>query len=116
MDLAWAAADLALTRGGAVTVAELTATATPAVILPYPYHADRQQERNAAPLVEAGCARVVTDRKDPVATANALRTELLELLRDPARLEAMQQAATGQARTDAAQAVAEWLIQAQPRE
>jgi UDP-N-acetylglucosamine--N-acetylmuramyl-(pentapeptide) pyrophosphoryl-undecaprenol N-acetylglucosamine transferase len=116
MDQAWAAADLAVTRGGAVTVAELTATATPAVILPYPHHADRQQELNAASLVEAGCARLVEDRTDPAVNAASLRAELLPLLRDSGRLSAMQQAADGLQSADAAGAVADWLVDCSPPE
>lgn len=112
MDLAWAAADLAVCRGGAVTVAELAATGTPAVILPYPYHADRQQWLNAAPLVEAGSAVIVEDRCNTVANAEALRADLLALLGDEARLRQMRHAAQQRRDDGAAQAVARWLIEA----
>ncbi len=61
MDLAYAAADLAVCRGGASTVAELTATGTPAVILPYPYHKDQQQLLNSRPLESAGAAVICPD-------------------------------------------------------
>ncbi len=50
MAAAWASADVALCRGGAVTVAEAAATATPALFVPYPHHKDRQQAKNAACL------------------------------------------------------------------
>jgi len=50
MGAAYSAADFALTRGGASTVAELWLHALPAVILPYPHHKDRQQEKNAQAL------------------------------------------------------------------
>jgi len=49
-----AAATLVLCRGGASTLAEVGAVGTPAVVVPYPHHADRHQERNAALLGE-GC-------------------------------------------------------------
>ncbi len=110
MDRAWAAADLAVCRGGAVTVAELTATGTPAVILPYPYHADRQQWLNAQSLVEAGAAVIVDDRCEPAANAEALRVELLNILAESERLREMQAAARQGSRADAADAVARWLM------
>lgn len=50
MGAAYSASDFALTRGGASTVAELWLHALPALILPYPHHKDRQQEKNAAAL------------------------------------------------------------------
>ena len=109
MDLAYAAADVALARGGAATVAELTATGTPAGIMPYPHHRDRQQHLNAAALVAAGAALVIDDAIDPAANAAALRAELLPVLADPARLEALTTAAAGGAGTDSAGEIARWL-------
>jgi UDP-N-acetylglucosamine--N-acetylmuramyl-(pentapeptide) pyrophosphoryl-undecaprenol N-acetylglucosamine transferase len=116
MDRAYAAADLALSRGGASTIAELAATGTPAVILPYPYHRDQHQRLNAAALVEAGAGMVCDDRKDPGANAAALRESLLPLLRDEARLADLRAAAARLAETDAAGEVAQWLLaSADPR-
>ncbi len=109
MDLAYAVADLALCRGGACTVAELAATATPAVIMPYPHHADRQQHRNAADLVAAGAAVVADDRVDAGENAEMLRSRLLGILTEPSRLEAMRQAAKSPAGPAAAREVALWL-------
>ncbi len=92
MGLAWSAADLAISRGGASSVAEIAASATPAIVLPYPWHKDRHQARNAAPLETRG-AVVVLD--DPVAGDDAitrLKTTLGELLTERSRLDAMQAA------------------------
>lgn len=58
---AYAVADLALCRGGATTVAELGVAGLPAVIVPYPYHRDRQQERHGRVLEGAGAAIVLDD-------------------------------------------------------
>jgi UDP-N-acetylglucosamine--N-acetylmuramyl-(pentapeptide) pyrophosphoryl-undecaprenol N-acetylglucosamine transferase len=110
MDLAYAAADLALCRSGAGAVAELAATATPAILMPYPYHKDQQQRHNAAPLASSGAAVLCEDTKDPSSNARALREVLLPLLKDPPRLETMRQAARGLAKPRAAQDVAKWLV------
>ncbi len=110
MDLAYAAADLIVGRSGASSVAELVATATPAVLVPYPGHRDRQQYLNAEPLVERGAAVVVEDRQDAAGNADAFRASLLPLLREPARLDAMRHAAQTARPSDAAGAVARWLL------
>lgn len=77
MDLAYAAADVAVCRGGATTIAELTVVGLPSVIVPYPFHRDRQQERHGRILERAGAARVVSDDD---ATPQRLSTELGEIL------------------------------------
>jgi len=110
MDLAYAAADLSLGRAGAGTVAELGATGTPAVLMPYPYHADQHQRLNAAELCAAGAAVVVDDAKAPEANAHRLGETLLGILRDPARLERMRQAAKSFEGARAAESVARWLL------
>ncbi len=110
MDLAYAAADLALSRSGAGTVAELSATATPAVVLPYPHHADRQQYGNIAERVDAGCAVVQDDHGDASLNAAELRETLLPILRDADALARMQTAAEDHAVFAAADAVADWLL------
>ena len=54
MGAAYATADLFVGRAGAGTVAELKAWGLPAVLVPYPHHADRQQYKNAALLASTG--------------------------------------------------------------
>jgi UDP-N-acetylglucosamine--N-acetylmuramyl-(pentapeptide) pyrophosphoryl-undecaprenol N-acetylglucosamine transferase len=110
MDLACAAADLSLGRAGAGTVAELAATATPAVLMPYPYHADQHQRLNAAELCQAGAAIIVEDAGSPETNAARLRETLLPILRDPARLDTMRQAARSVKGAGAAERVARWLL------
>lgn len=56
---ALAASTLVLCRGGASTLAEVAAAARPAVVVPYPHHADQHQRRNAEELGEG--VRVVRD-------------------------------------------------------
>jgi len=109
MDLAYAAADLSLCRAGAGTVAELAATLTPAVLMPYPYHKDQQQRLNAAGLAEAGAAVICEDAKDAQANAVRLREVLIPLMKDPSGLQRMRRGASRFAKPQAANDVAQWL-------
>jgi len=79
MVAAYSAADIALTRAGGMTLAELTRMGVPAVLVPLPTAAENHQERNARTLVNAGAARMIrqADLNGPV----LLRT-LAELLDD----------------------------------
>jgi len=83
MGLAWAAATLAVGRGGAGTIAEARASGTPIAVLPYPHHRDRHQARNAAPLVDRGLAIVLPDHDDLAANLAAHAARLAALLADP---------------------------------
>lgn len=112
MDLAMAAADLALCRAGASTMAELAATGTAAMLMPYPHHRDRHQYLNAADAVAAGAAIIVDDTGEPSANAASLREHLLPIMSDQSRLAGMTAAADGMSETDAAETVARWLLDA----
>lgn len=107
MVLAYAAADVAVCRGGATTIAELCVVGLPAVIVPYPYHRDRQQERHALILERAGAALHLPDAET---TAQRLAVLLDELLAQPARRAAMAAAAARLGRPDAARRLAEVVL------
>lgn len=102
MEVVYAAADLALCRAGASTVAELAAVGLPAVLVPLPGAPNDHQTANAAALVAAGGARMVVDAD---ATAERLRAEI-DRLADPETLAAMAAAARSVAHRDAAALVA----------
>jgi UDP-N-acetylglucosamine--N-acetylmuramyl-(pentapeptide) pyrophosphoryl-undecaprenol N-acetylglucosamine transferase len=108
MDHAYAAADLALTRAGAGTVAELGATGLPAVLVPYPYAPHDHQAVNASVLVDVGAALMV---RNPQATAENLAPTLDELLADPERRAAMASAGRSVARPHAADELASWVLE-----
>lgn len=63
MDLVYAAADLAIARAGALTLAELTTCGLPSILIPYPHAAGDHQRKNAADLVAQKMAMVI-DEKD----------------------------------------------------
>ena len=107
MGLAYAAADLAVARAGASTVGELLAVGLPAVFMPYPFHRDQHQMRQARAVEQRGAAVVVADvPTDLPGTARRLAEAVAALTADPAGLSAMREAARAMGRPDAADAVA----------
>ena len=103
MTTAYAVADIAVCRGGATTLAELTVVGTPAIVVPYPYHRDRQQERQARVLEREGAVRVVLDED---LTAERLAAELDRIFEAEGLLDRMGAAAKRLARPDAAKDLA----------
>ncbi len=63
MELAYAAADIVISRSGAMAIAELCLVKKPVVFVPYPYAAEDHQTANAMRLVNAGAALIVKDNK-----------------------------------------------------
>jgi UDP-N-acetylglucosamine--N-acetylmuramyl-(pentapeptide) pyrophosphoryl-undecaprenol N-acetylglucosamine transferase len=105
MTAALGAADLAVGRAGASTLAEAAAFALPTAIVPYP-HASGHQRLNAVAFADAGAAILVED--EDLDAAKLL--EVAGLLADPSRHARMSAAARELARPDAAGAVAELVL------
>jgi UDP-N-acetylglucosamine--N-acetylmuramyl-(pentapeptide) pyrophosphoryl-undecaprenol N-acetylglucosamine transferase len=106
MQYAYAAADLALCRCGAMTCAELSAVALPAVYVPYPV-GNGEQRLNAQPAVDAGSAVLVDDADLTPARALA---EIVPRITDPATLDAMIRAAAHIGSRDAAAVLARHVL------
>ena len=104
---AWNAADLALCRAGAGTVAEVLGTATPAIFMPYPYHKDDHQRKNAQRLADVGGAQILTDHIDGAKNTIALGETLGSLLKDARMRDAMREALKRLAPDDGAATVAQ---------
>ena len=107
MDLAYAAADLAVCRSGAMTVAEVTAVGLPAVYVPLPI-GNGEQRLNALPVVAAGGGLIVDDAD---LSPSFVADTVTGLLNDAARLQAMTSAAALAGHRDAAQRVAEVALE-----
>ena len=86
MPEALAAADLAVCRAGAATIAELTVRGLPSILVPYPYAAANHQEYNARALVDRGAAVMVTDRD---LKGDQLARTMADMLEQPLGLAAM---------------------------
>lgn len=102
-------ADLVVCRAGALTLAELCAVGVGSVLVPFPQAVDDHQTRNALYLVERGAAHLL-----PQGAAGDLAQRLsatLEILADRADLLRLAQAARALARPDAADRVADIVLQ-----
>jgi UDP-N-acetylglucosamine--N-acetylmuramyl-(pentapeptide) pyrophosphoryl-undecaprenol N-acetylglucosamine transferase len=63
MDLAYACANVFVGRAGASTLAEITLSGLPAILIPYPYASENHQAHNAASLSDKGAAIILEDQK-----------------------------------------------------
>jgi UDP-N-acetylglucosamine--N-acetylmuramyl-(pentapeptide) pyrophosphoryl-undecaprenol N-acetylglucosamine transferase len=100
--LAYAVADLVVCRSGAMTLAEIAACGTPAILVPYPHAAHNHQEVNAHNLVERGAAALLLDRE---LTGERLAKEIAHLVADRQTLRRMSANARTFARLDAAERI-----------
>ncbi len=108
MELAYAAADFALCRGGAMTCAETAALGVPAVYVPLPY-GNGEQRRNALPVVEAGGGLLVDDAE---LSPEWIARTVVPIVTDPDRVAAMGAAAAAYGRRDGDEALREFVLKA----
>jgi UDP-N-acetylglucosamine--N-acetylmuramyl-(pentapeptide) pyrophosphoryl-undecaprenol N-acetylglucosamine transferase len=106
MQYALAAADLAVGRAGATSLAEFTALGIPAILAPLPTSADDHQRWNAAWMADGGGAIVVPDAD---LTGERLVAELAGVVTTPGRLQAMAAASSALGRRDSATRVVQAL-------
>ena len=109
MELAYAVADLVVCRAGASAVAEVTACGLPSVLIPYPYATARHQEANARAVQRAGGASVLLDDQ---LTPEELADRIDALVEHEERLRAMAARAAAWGRPDAAERLAEVVVEA----
>jgi len=104
---AYAAADLAVTRAGALTLAELCAWGIPSILVPLPTAAADHQTANARALAAAGAATVLPQSQ---LAAHRLDVEVGAVARDPAALRSRATAARARGRPGAAAQIAERIL------
>jgi UDP-N-acetylglucosamine--N-acetylmuramyl-(pentapeptide) pyrophosphoryl-undecaprenol N-acetylglucosamine transferase len=106
MDLAYAAADVVISRAGALSVSELCLTGKASVLVPSPNVAEDHQTKNALALVGKGAAVLITDEH----AATRLYDETLRLLADPSRQQQLSQRVRELARPNATIAIVDELF------
>jgi UDP-N-acetylglucosamine--N-acetylmuramyl-(pentapeptide) pyrophosphoryl-undecaprenol N-acetylglucosamine transferase len=108
MDLAYAAADAVLCRSGSNTVTEVSGVGLPAVFVPLPF-GNGEQALNARAVIEAGGGLLVGDAD---LTSEWVATNVVPLLQDAERLEAMGAAAADLIPLDADEKLARMILAA----
>ncbi|RKS09845.1 UDP-N-acetylglucosamine-N-acetylmuramylpentapeptide N-acetylglucosamine transferase [Nocardiopsis sp. Huas11] len=106
MDMAYAAADVAMCRSGAMTCAELTAVGLPGAFVPLAI-GNGEQAKNAEPIVAAGGGLMVNNSNISV---EWIAGELIPLLTDTDRVVTMSEAAARMGRRDADEALAREVL------
>ena len=107
MGPAMAAADCIVSRAGATSLAEISARALPALLVPFPYATADHQTMNAQSCVEAGAAYMVPDAE---VEGPEFKRLLCTLIEDPQVREDMREAARAQKTKDAAVALADVVM------
>lgn len=102
MDLAYAVADVVVTRSGASSISELCVAEKAAIFVPSPNVTEDHQTHNAMALVNKDAGMIV---KDSEAEETLMKTAL-ELLKDPEKIADMQKNIAALAKTDAAGSIA----------
>ena len=103
MDLAYAAADIVISRSGASSISELCAAHKAAIFVPSPNVTEDHQTHNAMALVRKDAAMIV---KDSEAVEKLMETAC-SLIEDPEKIALIERNAAAMAKTDAAQTIAD---------
>ena len=106
MDAAYAAADMVVSRAGALAIAELCIVAKPVIFVPYPHAAEDHQTSNARALVDKGAARMIPDAR----VKEELLPEILSLLQNEKEQSRMHNALSQIAIRDADERIARQII------
>ena len=102
MDLLYAAADVVISRAGALSISELCLVGKPAILVPSPNVAEDHQTKNALALVEKGAARLVRD----VEASEKMLHEALLVLENEALSFSLSESIRQMGRPNAADAIA----------
>lgn len=101
MDLAYAAADLVISRAGAISISELCVAEKACILVPSPNVAEDHQTKNALALQQRDAAILVTDKE----ALNSLVLQALQLIQEDGKRQRLQQAIAQLAKPDATERI-----------
>lgn len=107
MDLAYAAADLVISRAGAGTISELCLVAKPCILVPSPNVAEDHQTKNALALVDKDAAIMIKD----IDAQRDLVREALKLITEPQTLSRLAENSNALAKPNAAEQIATQILE-----
>ncbi|GLT48864.1 hypothetical protein SLA2020_224560 [Shorea laevis] len=107
MDLAYAAADLIVSRAGAMTCSEILATGKPSILIPSPNAEEGHQFRNASLMADVAGSRVITEDE---LDSTTLGTAIEELLGNESLMADMSERALKAAKPDASAEIAKQVL------
>lgn len=110
MGPAWGAATAAVSRAGAGSVAEAWANRVPTLFLPYPWHRDQHQRRNAEPLLRAGACLIEEDLVGPAHNLERAGAAMWSLLSDAGGRQRMMKRLASLGPADGAASIAEEVL------
>jgi UDP-N-acetylglucosamine--N-acetylmuramyl-(pentapeptide) pyrophosphoryl-undecaprenol N-acetylglucosamine transferase len=111
MDLAYAMADLVISRAGAIAISELSALGKPVIFIPLPTAAEDHQMKNALSLAENNAALVIRDDE----AGEKLGNLLMDLIKNEKKQEELRENISAFAVLDADKRIAEEIIQLMER-
>ena len=106
MDLGYAAADMVISRAGAIAVSELSLVGKPTILVPFPYAAEDHQTKNAMSLVDKGAAILVKDAE----VTNGLLQAVENLIQQPEVVSSLTENIAKMGKPDAATQIAKEVL------
>ena len=108
MDKAYTAADIVVSRAGAIAISELCLVGKPVILIPSPNVAEDHQTKNAMALVSKGAAIMVRDGE----CHDTGMSTILDLLADPTRQAMMSRTIKNMGRHNAAAHIVDEIVKA----
>ena len=102
MDKMYKAADLLITRAGAMTITELALASKPAILVPFPYAAENHQYYNAKVLENAGAAKILIESEF---NQQSLYDDIEQIIGSEDRLKIMSDASRNLQKNDVEQVI-----------